>query len=363
MKQLAFFALPLLVACGASAPRPRILAETELTRDSVAVRAALRDAPQAHARAEDLRKRAEAAQAAGDSASAQILGEQALAAYERAVVLARLTQAEARRGDATARLARAEGELKALDEQERQVRAETEDLELRARVITDTLPVAESTPAPERERARLDAARALALQARLLCASARLLDPSRPSLQALTAEQSALDARLSARGPAPIDDAVRLRSRCLAELGQVRRPKTLSEPARGAEDALLAELSNAKYEPWRDDRGLVVTLHGVFGKDGQLSGPATATLQALGRAAASHAEFPILVVLHRAAASTIRQDQPRLDQVVAALKAAGASRIDSAWGGSVTPVVEPARAGAAERNERVEVVFVAPRSG
>ena len=95
----------------------------------------------------------------------------------------------------------------------------------------------------------------------------------------------------------------------------------------------------------------------------RLSNPAASTLESLGRAAASHTEFPILVVLHRAAASTAERDQPRLDQVVAALKAAGATRIDFAWGGSVTPIVEPGRSGAAERNERVEVVFVAPRSG
>ncbi len=355
--------LALLAGCAASTARPGVLAEADRTRESAAVKAAEHDAPQAHARADALLRQAEAAQAKGDAASAQILAEQAVAAYERAAILARLTQAAVRRGDAEARLAKAEGELQALETQEKRVRAETEDLELRARVVADTLPLAESRPAPERERARLEAARALALQARLLCASARLLEPGRKSLEALATEQSTLDARLTGKVPAPIDEAVRLRSHCLSELGLARRPKTLSEPSRGAEDALLAELSTAKYEPVRDERGIVVTLRGVFAKDGRLSAPAAASLEALGRVAASHAEFPILVVLHRATASSAERDQPRLELVVSALKAAGATRLDSAWGGTATPVVEPSRPGAAERNERVEIVFVAPRSG
>ncbi|HWA77821.1 MAG TPA: hypothetical protein VG937_36040 [Polyangiaceae bacterium] len=355
----------LLVACGAAVPRPQVLGTLDSASQSPAVLEAKAGAPQAYAHAEDLRRRAEAALSEKDSASAQILGEQALAAFEHAVVLSRLTQAEVRRGDAEARLAHSETELKALDAQEQRVRAELEDLELRARVISDALPLPASAPgAPEREQARFEAARALGLQARLLCAAARLLEPTRPSLSPLLGELDGLDSRLAKKTPpTPIDDSIRLRARCLAELSQVRRPKTLQEPARGTEDALLAELSNAAYSPSRDDRGVVVTLRGLFGKDSTLSAPAVSTLQALGRVAGSHPAFPVLVVLHRSGAQNADRDKPRLDSLSNALKQAGAARVDSASGGDAVPVVDPARPGASERNERVEVVFVAPSSG
>jgi hypothetical protein len=354
----------LALGCAAAPPRPRVLGDVDRARDSATAKQAAQSAPQALAHAEDMRRRAEAAHAAGDMASAQVLGEVALAAYEHAAVLSRLAQAEVRRGDAEARLARAEEELKALDDQERRVRADTEDLELRARVITDTLPLAENAPAtPEREKARLEAARSLALQARLLCASARLLEPGRATLAPLTSELTTLDAKLSAKGPAPIDDAIALRSRCLAELGQIRRPTTLREPARGVENTLLAELSGADYQPARDERGVVVTLRRAFARDGKLSPPAASTLQALGRVAGTHKEFPVLVVLHKARAGSAGRDQPSLDTVLASLKQAGATRIEGAWAGDAAPVVEPGRPEANERNERVEVVFVAPSSG
>jgi hypothetical protein len=342
-----------------------VLTEVDSASQSPAAREAKLAAPQAFARAEDLRRRAEAAHAAGDGASAQILGEQALAALEHAVILARLAQAEARRGDAEARFARAEAELKTLDAQEQRVRAETEALELRARVISDTLPLPESAAAtPERERARLDAARALALQARLLCASARLLEPNRATLPPLVAELDGLGARLDKKiPPTPIDEAVRLRARCLSELSQVRRPKTRIEPARGSEDALLTELSNASYAPSRDDRGIVVTLRGLFARDSALSTDAVSTLQALGRVAVSHPSFPILVVLHRSGAGGGDRDQPRLDSLLTALRQAGAKQVEAALASDAAPLVEPSRAGARERNERVEVVFVAPSSG
>jgi hypothetical protein len=365
MRIFTVLTLALLAGCGAATPRPQILGAVESARQSPAAKEAQVSAPQAYARAEELRRRAEAALAAKDSASSQILGEQALAAFEHAVVLSRLAQAEARRGDAEARLARAETELKALEAQEQRVRAETEDFELRARVIADALPLPESGPAsPERQQARLEAARALSLQARLLCASARLLEPTRASLAPLLGELDAVDGRLAKKTPpAPIDEAVRLRARCLSELSQVRRPKTLLEPARGTEDALLAELSNAAYAPSRDDRGVVVTLRGVFGKDTTLSSTAASTLQALGRVASTHPAFPVLVVLHRSGGGGGERDKPRLEVVLNTLKQAGAGKVESASGGDAVPLVEPNRPGASERNERLEVVFVAPSSG
>ncbi|HET9931797.1 MAG TPA: hypothetical protein VFQ35_13945 [Polyangiaceae bacterium] len=362
MKSIALSASLLLgVACAAAPPRPRVLAELDASRTSAAVLDAEQHAPQAYAKAEDLRRRAEESHPK-DPAGSQILAEQALVAYERAVIQARLVRAEGRRGEAEVRVTRADAELSALQKQEQAVRAETDDLELRARVLEEALPVAQSSPATkEREQARLEAARALGLQARLLCASARLLEPARPALAQLTTELNAFSERLSKKGPAPIDDATRLRARCLGELTEVRRPKTLAEPARGSGDTLLAELSNARYAPARDDRGVVVTLRGVFARGATVAPAAEATLQALGRVASAHPEFPILVVLHTARAQTAGLTE-QLEAVVGGLKQAGAKQIAAELAGNAAPLVDPSRPSADERNARVEVVFVGPSS-
>ncbi|MGC4089301.1 MAG: hypothetical protein QM756_15720 [Polyangiaceae bacterium] len=359
MKSRVLFALPLLIACAAAPPRLRVLGEVDSTRTSPAVLEAEQRAPQAYAKAEELRRRAEASQAS-DPAGAQILAEQALAAYERAVIQARLVRVEASRNETELRIKRAEAELAELQAQEQKVRAETEDLELRTRVLQDTLPLPQNTPTnKERERARLEASRALGLQARLLCAAARLLEPSRPTLASLAGELDAFAQRLGKKGaPAPIDDATRLRSRCLNELTEVRRPKTLAEPAHGSADALLTELSNGSYSPSRDDRGVVVTLRGVFARGGTaVNQPAEATLQALGRVATAHPDFPILVVLHNARGGSDGQKE-RLNAVVDGLKHAGAAQVAAEFAGNDAPLVDPARPAADERNERIEVVFV-----
>ena len=166
MRVIVAASLLLALGCAAAPPRPRVLGEVDTTRTSAAVLDAEQRAPQAYAKAEELRRRAEASHPK-DSAAAQILAEQALAAYERAVIQARQVRAEARRSENDVRIQRAQAELASLQAQEQQVRAETEDLELRARVLTDALPVPQSGPAnKEREQARLEAARALGLQAR-----------------------------------------------------------------------------------------------------------------------------------------------------------------------------------------------------
>jgi len=363
MKHLVAIAC-LLAGCVSSLPRPTVLSQLDATRESPAVRDAERHAPQAHARAEQLRSRAESAQKAGDSASAQILGEHALVAYERAVVLSRLAAAEARRGDAEARWKHAEEQVQALDEQQKRVLSETENLELRARVLRDTLPLPSNAPStPERERARLDASRTLALQARLLCASARLLEPARPALAAMLAELDGLDARLAKRAlPAPIDEAVRLRSRCLNELSLVRRSGTVKDPATSATDRLLEELSGAAYAPARDDRGVVVTLRSVYEDVSRLNAESEKKLAALGRVAAGHPGFPVLLVLHTGGASDRERDRKRLDAAVAVVRGGGASRVDAALGGDAAPQIPPSRPGSRERNERLEIVFVSPTS-
>lgn len=353
--------LALLGASGCAAPaRPQIMAEVERTRAGQAVVDARTSAPQAYARAALLEKRAEQAYSDNDLPAAQILGEQALAAYLRATVEARQTRAEARLAEARLSEKAQSQRLAQLESEQQRLSAEAADLELRAKVARDAEPLAKSEPAsPEREKARREAARAIVTQASLLCVSARLVEPGRSALAALTSKAEELRKKLDTAAPTPIDDATALRSDCLRELTLARRPRAQANPSRGESDALLAELSRADFLPFRDDRGVVVALHAPR-EGGKLASKASAKLADLGRVAKAHPEFPVLVVSHDARASA--KDDGLASQAVELLKAAGAARTEAKSAGNTTPVVPPERAGAAARNERLEIVFVSPGS-
>jgi hypothetical protein len=350
-----------LAAC-AEAPRPRVLGAVDATRSSPALEAARPGAPQAYARAEELRRRAEAAHADEQPVTAQILGERALAAYQRTVTLDRLRRAEARTAQSEAALATREKEIVAEQARERALDAEARAVELELKVARETLPVPKTGPAgsPEREKARLDAARALATQARLLCAAARLLDPKRAELVPAFKKLDALDERLKAGGAAPIDEARAERSACLRELTQTRRPTTQKNPASPATDTLLARLSDASLEPSRDDRGVVVTLRTPFGKDDQLKGEAKTRLTELASVAKANPSFPVQVVVHSGTKIPPARETVRADRAATALKEGGAPSVEAHAVGTSLPGLDPKRVGGSERNERVEVVFVAP---
>lgn len=234
---------------------------------------------------------------------------------------------------------------------------------------------------PAREKARAAAAKALAAQGRLLCAAARLLAggpalgapaaPAAPSAEAkiaaqvdeAEAAQAKVEADLGAPA-APIDGATRARAGCLAALTVVRRAATSVTRAPGLGDALLAEISaTGKLDPARDDRGVVVTLRGVFGGAG-LTPAGEAQLVALGKIAAAHATFPVEVVLHT------DKPLPARDEPAQRARAEAAARALLKGGGSAVralplvvgdraPVADPAGPDRA-RNARVEVVFVTP---
>ena len=130
--------------------------------------------------------------------------------------------------------------------------------------------------------------------------------------------------------------------------------------APGAGDALLAELSAmGTMAPSRDDRGVFVTLRGAFQGDG-LTPAAQKDLANLGRVAAAHPAFPVLVVVH--------DDKPgagggkaRGDAAVRALKSASAPRVEAVLAGAAAPLASPGgRDGGG--NARVEVVFVTPET-
>src|SRR6188768_2317085 len=296
-RALPLLALLSLSACATPA-RPQIMSQVERTREGQAVQDARKNAPQAYARAELLTQRAEQAYADNDLPGAQILGEQALAAYLRATVEARQTRAEARLAEARLSEKTQSERLAQLEVEQQRLSAEAADLELRAKVARDAEPLAKNEPAsPEREKARREAARAIVTQGTLLCVSARLIEPNRSALGALSSKAEELRKKLDTAAPAAIDEATALRSDCLRELTLARRPRAQANPSQGESDSLLTELSRADFLPFRDDRGVVVSLHAPR-EAGKLGAKATEKLTELGRVAKAHAAFPVLVVTH-----------------------------------------------------------------
>jgi hypothetical protein len=336
--------------------------EVDAARASVAVQAAAKSAPQAYADAELRRAQAEQAFTENKSASAQILSEQALAAYTRATVQARLARAQAALADEQARLARATAVQADLDAQQQRFLLEAEALETRFKVSRDAEPLPINTPASaEREQARLAAVKALLSQAKLLCMAARLLEPSRESVGPLLGKIEDLSGKLRTP-PAPIDDAVASRSGCLKELTLARRPATQKNPAAGVSDALLSELSASSLLPFRDDRGVVVTLRALFNGKDQLNSEASSQLDTLGKVAKAHPEFPVLAVVHVARGNASTRDATQAAAIADALRKSGAPHVAAETAGSTLPILDPARPGANERNARIEVVFVSPSS-
>jgi hypothetical protein len=350
------------LAC-APTPRLEIMREVDAARGSVAVQAAAKSAPQAYADAELRRTQAERAFADDKPASAQILSEQALAAYTRATVQARLARAEVALVDEAARLAKATAQQSALDSQQQRLLLEAEALETRLKVARAAEPLPVSAPAvsAEREQARLAAVKALLSQAKLLCMAARLLEPAREGVGPLLGKVDDLSGKLRTP-PAPIDDAVAVRSGCLKELTLARRPATQKRPAAGVADALLSELSDSNLLPFRDDRGVVVTLRALFNGKEQLNSEAASELDTLGKVGKAHPEFPLLVVLHAARGNPSTRDATEAAAVVEVLKKSGAPSVEAETAGASLPILDPARPGASERNARVEIVFVAPSS-
>ncbi|WP_437601066.1 hypothetical protein WMF28_05760 [Sorangium sp. So ce590] len=415
----------LLGAC-APIPRPVVLDELDHVRAGAAAAESKRYAPGAFARAEKLRGDALAALDSKDHSGAQILGEQAVAAHARAHALSRVARAEAAETEAKAQSSAGEASLAGLEAEQARVAAEVDALDMRIKVARDAQPVVPSGKADaDREKARLAAARSLALQARLLCGAARLLAASGPpsntqpagaaqpssaqpagaaqpssaqpagaaqpssaqpgrgnlaaQLEEATAAIKKLDADLAEAGgsaraiPAPIDQASRARAGCLAALTAARRAATPVTRAPGAGDALLAELSAAgTWSPVRDDRGIAVTLRGLFAGNA-LTKAGEARLRDLSRVAAAHPSFPVAVVVHTDRDISAREEPAwtaRADAVVRALdpaqgaNAAGAPatpQIAPFLAGSAAPVVDPGGSERA-RNARIEIVFVTPET-
>jgi flagellar motor protein MotB len=120
------------------------------------------------------------------------------------------------------------------------------------------------------------------------------------------------------------------------------------------------------WDPVRDERGVVVTLHDAFhGQD--LNAEAGKRLRDLGRVAAAHPGFALQVVVHDAEPPRAKDptDAHRASAVVDALVAGGATaaRVRSELAGDRAPLVDPRDARHRARNERLDIVFVAASTG
>lgn len=349
-------ALATLGGCAGERPKLPILADVEGARTAPAARAAQAKAPQAYAEAEALQKAAVRAHEDGDDVTAELLAQRSLAAFEHAAVLARGADALRDAAAIEAELAQKEAELASLVAARADASKQGEELAKRVALLKALRAPGASDPAdPQREAARLVAARGLVMDARLLCGAAKLVDKAAAGLDAT--EKTALDLDKKLEGtlkPAPIDDAAGARVACLGALTRARRA---GSPSATAADLLLTELSAAAQSPSRDERGVVVTIRDAF-RGNALSPEAQKALEALGRVAAAHADVGVQIVVHDATALAAGPDRAKTAAAAVVTGGAKADRVTSDWAGLKIPVVDPADAKNRGRNARVDVVFV-----
>jgi flagellar motor protein MotB len=349
-------------ACGATQMHVAAIDDMERTRAGADTQEGARLAPELYARAEQERRISLDAHAHGDDVAATLHAQRAVAAYEHALIVARLARAQTELADAQKALADASAEAQQVEASRAGLEKQVQDLEGRLRLARERLmPAASDSATGDREAARLVAALSMATEARLLCDAAQLVATDAAGLADANGALAKLDDRFTKRPhPAPIDDAARARAQCLDVLTRVRR--AAGDDA-GASDALLSELSAAGgWDPVRDERGVVVTLHDAF--HGPAVAPETAKkLADLGRIAAAHPGFAVQLVVHDATAPAAKDttDAKRADAATQALVAAGApaARVKSETAGAREPIVDPSDAKARARNERLDVVFVA----
>ena len=351
--------LAALAACAGAPPRLPILADVAATRVTTASQDAALRAPQVYAEAEALGKQATEAHDAGDDTSASLLAERAIATYQRAAILARASHATKELADADAELAKNEADAMTLAAARVAAAAQGDELAKRLAVLKALKTPLSSEPAdPQREAARLVAARSLAMQARLLCSAARLVSATAPGLGDAESQAAELDKRLDGSPkPAPIDDAAKARVGCLDALTKARRDQASS--AKTLPDALLTELSAAGQAPTRDERGVVVTLRDVF-RGAALAPDAQKALEALGRVAAAHGDVGVQVVVHDAAPLAGGAERAKTAAAVVVASGAKPDHVVSDTAGTKAPVVDPSDVKNRGRNARLEVVFVTP---
>ena len=249
-----------------------------------------------------------------------------------------------------------------LDAQRVSLDRDATEIEQRVQLARQRMLPAESGPAEaSREAARLVEARSMAAEARMLCGAAKLVSGEAPGLTDAESARAKVDAALEKPAhPVPIDAAARARVACLGTRSRGRGARRAA--TRGAPTSFDGVLSaTGKWDPSRDERGVVVTLRGAF-KGTDLADGVAAKLQELGRVAAAHPAFAVQIAVHDAQAPGAKDDADS-KRAAAASKAlvdggATAAKIDTQLPGARVPVVDPGDAKMRPRNDRLEVVFV-----
>ena len=371
---LVLFALALGSAgcAGATAASSGRVNDAERMRAGLGGHDAQTLAPQAFAAADLELRLAKDAQAAGDTAGAELHAERALATFSQAIALARLARATQDEATANTALAQASELAQKYATLRKATDQEADDLEKKLRVAREAqLPPASGPADPERERARVVAAQSLVTQARLLCSAARLVSAEAPGVADAEATLTRIEKQVEGTKALAIDPAARARAACLTSLTKARRSAgSDSDQA----DTLLGELSQAgatprsklDLAPARDERGVVVTLRSAF-KGDRLTAESEGSVKDLGRVAAAHPTFAVQVVLHDVTAPSATEaatNQKRGEAIVQALVAGGASaaRVKVEQAGAKAPVVDPKDTRHRDRNARVEIVFVSSGS-
>lgn len=364
-------------------PRPAPLVAATDTRHSPAIQQDRDLAPQQFARAEALRQRAEDLYEQDQITASSIVAERAIVAYERVAVIARLARAQLNESQADKQLASLSTKQQTMDAEQGRLKADIEAMQQLIKVVQDARPLEPSAPTDaSREQARLAAARAIAVDAQLLCSAAQLINPRVEGLAQALNELIELQSTLAKwPKPAPIDTANALRNNCLSLLTLARTdtatssraaPQSTQTSAHSATsssgstklaDEVLLQLSQAgNLAPSIDDRGVIVIVRGDPTRD-ELAKHA---IQALANTAKNNANYPIQVVAHTRARPTAQAKQhaaQRSQAVVDALKNAGieANRIALIDAAHFRPVVhDPIPPPTNSQNDRIEVVLVAP---
>jgi len=359
---LAVAAALAMVACGGPLAHVAALDDMERVRGGAGAQEGARLAPEAYARAEQERRIALALHDSGDDVGAVLHAERAVAAYDHALVVARLARASTEQADAQKALDDATTQAQTVEASRASLEHDAQELEGRLRVARDRMmPAASGKATGDREAARAQAARSMGVEARLLCDAAQLVAADAAGLADANGELAKLDDKMAkGASPAPIDDAARARAHCLDVLTRARR--AAGDDA-GAADTLLSELSaSGGWDPVRDERGVVITLHDAF-HGAELAPDAAKKLQDLGRVASAHPGFGVQVVVHDAQAPSAKDttDAKRADAAAQALVAGGAAqgKLKTELAGARAPIVDPGDAKVRGRNERLDVVFVA----
>jgi len=366
-RMLPVVALAFAVAACPRPPKPVVFAHIDRERATPAVSAAREGSPAVFAKAETLRTKAEEAFARGDSATAELLGQHALAAYANAAAIARFTAATVRASSVAKDLTKAEEHLVADDAARVELDREIDRLEAELVIRKEALaPVSSSKTDAAREAARWIAARANLAVAEATCGGAELLAPKAKGV----ADAKGILAEIVAKtkdekAHAPIDASTRARALCLKALTNAR--SVAVSGAGPAGDDLLKELASGGFAAIRDERGVVAVLPMVPGKDAPFDGGAKLTaagkskLEALGKIAKEHPTWALVVVVHAAPGKLdASRDAARAKMVSQELAAVGvdASRVATSTPGATLLAHDPKDPKSHPLNERVEIVFV-----